>query len=143
VYFNKKEDDGVDESVEQTKTRASAYVDELNNALSNYDLSMLHNSKIAGKLITGSEIRNGKLYLEYIARTTAEGQEIAELAPIDLNDKNKLKALLQEYVKGQKGMSMSNKISNFINDNELSTISEVNKQNSILFPSPTTKPQLP
>lgn len=143
VYFNKKEDDGVDESVEQTKTRASAYVNELNNALSNYDLSMLHNSKIAGKLITGSEIRNGKLYLEYIARTTAEGQEIAELAPIDLNDKNKLKALLQEYVKGQKGMSMSNKISNFISDSELLTIAEVNKQNSILFPSPTTKPELP
>lgn len=127
----------------QPKSDAEEYVDELNNALSNYDFSMLNNSKIAGKLITGSEIRNGKLYLEYIARTTAEGQEIAELAPIDLNDKNKLKALLQEYVKGQKGISMSNKISNFINNSELFTIAEVNKQNSILFPSPTTKPQLP
>lgn len=137
-----KFDSGVD-SNKQLESDAKGYVDELNNALSNYDFSMLNNSKIAGKLITGSEIRNGKLYLEYIARTTAEGQEIAELAPIDLNDKNKLKALLQEYVKGQKGVSMSNKISNFISDSELFTIAEVNKQNSILFPSPTTKPQLP
>ena len=137
-----KFDSGVDPN-KQLESDAKGYVDELNNALSNYDFSMLNNSKIAGKLITGSEIRNGKLYLEYIARTTAEGQEIAELAPIDLNDKNKLKALLQEYVKGQKGISMSNKISNFISDSELFTIAEVNKQNSILFPSPTTKPQLP
>lgn len=144
--FKKDYADKFDSDVDpnkQFKSDAKGYVDELNNALSNYDFSMLNNSKIAGKLITGSEIRNGKLYLEYIARTTAEGQEIAELAPIDLNDKNKLKALLQEYVKGQKGVSMSNKISNFISDSELFTIAEVNKQNSILFPSPTTKPQLP
>ena len=144
--FKKDYADKFDSDVDpnkQFKSDAKGYVDELNNALSNYDFSMLNNSKIAGKLITGSEIRNGKLYLEYIARTTAEGQEIAELAPIDLNDKNKLKALLQEYVKGQKGISMSNKISNFISDSELFTIAEVNKQNSILFPSPTTKPQLP
>lgn len=140
-YVNKFESN-VDTD-KQHKSEAKRYVDELNDALSSYDLSMLNNSKIAGKLITGTEIRNGKLYLEYIARTTEEGQEIAELAPIDLNNKNKLKALLQEYIKGQKGMSMSNKISNFISASELFDIAEVSKQNSILFQSPTTKPQLP
>ncbi len=125
------------------KLNAEEYAEELNSALSNYDFSMLNNTKIGGKLITGSEIRNGKLYLEYIARTTAEGQEMAELAGIDLNDKVRLKALLSEYIKGQKGLSISNKISNNITDEMLFTIEDINKQNSILFASPTIKPNLP
>ena len=125
------------------KLDAENYAEELNNALSNYDFSMLHNTKIGGKLITGNEIRNNKLYLEYTARTTSEGQEMAELAGIDLNDKVRLKALLSEYIKGQKGLSISNKISNNINDEMLFTIEDINKQNSILFPSTTAKPNLP
>ena len=128
---------------ENTKLDAEEYAEELNNALSDYDFSMFNNTKIGGKLITGSEIRNGKLYLEYTARTTSEGQEMAELAGIDLNNKVRLKALLSEYIKGQKGLSISNKISNNITDEMLLTIDDINKQNSILFPSPTIKPNLP
>ena len=130
-------------NLEDIKNDADSYAEDLNNALSNYDFSMFHNTKIGGKLITGSEIRDGKLYLEYTAGTTEEGQRIAELAGIDLNNKVRIKALLSEYIKGQKGLSFSNKVSNLITDDMLFTIEDINKQNSILFPSPTTKPNLP
>jgi len=144
AYFESKDpkDDGT-ENVENLKSLAEDYTKELNDAMSNYDFSMLHNTKIGGKLITGSDIRNGKLYLEYTARTTSEGQQIAELSGIDLNNKVRLKALLSEYIKGQKGVSMSNKITNNITDESLFTIDDINKQNSILFPPPTTKSNLP
>lgn len=144
AYFEPKDPKGDGtENVENLKSLAEDYTKELNDAMSNYDFSMLHNTKIGGKLITGSDIRNGKLYLEYTARTTSEGQQIAELSGIDLNNKVRLKALLSEYIKGQKGVSMSNKITNNITDESLFTIDDINKQNSILFPSPTTKSNLP
>lgn len=125
------------------KLNAEEYAEELNNAMSNYDFSMFNNMTIFNKLITGSEIRNGKLYLEYSAGIGPEGQKILEFEGIDLNNKARLKSLLSQYIKKEKGLSLTNKIMNNITDEMLFTIDDINKQNSILFPSPTTKPNLP
>jgi len=125
------------------KNTATNLIDEFNNAQGQFDFSILHNLKYGGKNIAGSQVRNGKLYLEYIARTTGEGQEIAELPPIDLNDKTAIRLLFTEYVKQQKGLSEANKIMKFINDEDILTFNDASANMSILFPSPSTKNPLP
>lgn len=123
---------------------AIAGIEDIENALTDFNFSILNGKTINGRKVENTEIKNGKLIINYVARTTSEGQEIAESEPIDLNNQTEIKGLIGEYLKSIYGSdkNVDEAILSLRNKN-IKTFKQSAQEKSILFPSPSTKKQLP
>ena len=141
------EEEKIDDSKDKNNTSeniANDGIKDINKALTDFNFSILNGRTIKGKKVESTEVKNGKLIINYIARTSGEGQEIAESEPIDLNNEIEIKGLIEDYLKSRYGSdkSVDEAILSLRNKN-VKTFKEAAKEKSILFSSPTTKPQLP
>jgi len=139
------------ETISTTKSKdstveniATAGIEDIEKALTDFNFSILNGKTINGRKVENTEIKNGKLIINYVARTTSEGQQIAESEPIDLNDQMAIKNLTGEYLKSIYGSDKTvDQAILSLRNKEIKTIEKAAQEKSILFPSPTTKPQLP
>jgi len=133
-----KDEDNTSENI------ATAGIEDIEKALTDFNFSILNGKTINGRKVENTEIKNGKLIINYVARTTSEGQQIAESEPIDLNDQMAIKNLAGEYLKSIYGSDKTvDQAILSLRNKEIKTIEKAAQEKSILFPSPTTKPQLP
>ena len=123
---------------------ATAGIEDIEKALTDFNFSILNGKTINGRKVENTEIKNGKLIINYIARTSAEGQEIAESEPIDLNSETAIKSLIGEYVKSIYGGDKNvDEAILLLRNKNVKTFKQSAQEKSILFPSPSTKKQLP
>lgn len=123
---------------------ATAGIEDIENALTDFNFSILNGKTINGRKVENTEIKNGKLIINYVARTTSEGQQISESEPIDLNNQMAIKNLTGEYLKSIYGSDKTvDEAILSLRNKEIKTIEKAAQEKSILFTPSTTKPQLP